>query len=687
MTILKSNFKVAFLLLLLVNCCLLKGFQSEKYHDITPVPQQVSAGDGLFEVNEDFKISIQGNPNDRLYGAGTRFLRRLSGRTGVFLKSGYVTEKNKNATGNFVIEVERPGKLVVGEDESYELEVKQDRIFLHATTDLGAMHGLETVLQLLTFNDANAVIATGKITDEPRFSWRGLMMDVSRHFQPIEVIKRNIDGLAAVKMNVLHLHLTDDQGFRVEVKSYPQLHEKGSDGQYFTQEELRTIVAYAADRGIRVVPEFDVPGHATSWLTAMPELGSRPGVESYSMERNAGIFDPTLDPTNEKVYEVLEAVFTEMAAIFPDQYFHIGGDENEGRDWDANPEIQAFKEKHGYKNNHELQNHFNKRLLKTLTALNKKMVGWDEILQDGLPKTAVIQSWRGIEALLSSAKQGYQTFLSNGYYIDLMHSVEDHYYVDPLPKDHDLTSEQAANILGGEATMWAELVVPTTVDSRIWPRTAAIAERLWSAQSVGDLKDLYRRLEIVSLQLEELGLQHISSRNMILRKLANGQDSEALKVISDLAGPMQGYTRNPGGTMYQSHSPFTLWADACIADTESSTTFRFAMEEFMRSRSDAAMENLESSLALWANNHVKLAQIVEEAPLAQPAYKLSVKLNKAAAVAQEAITYYKTGTQPTAKWLESAKNTLEIAGEQVGRTELRPIEDIEKLIERLTVNN
>ncbi|WP_422354426.1 beta-N-acetylhexosaminidase [Roseivirga pacifica] len=687
MTILKRDIKVALTLLLLVNCFLLKGFQAERYQDVIPVPQQVSVAEGLFEVNEDFNISIQGDPNERLYGASTRFLRRLSGRTGVFLKSGYVTEQNNGANGNFVIEVERPGELVVGEDESYELEVKRDRIFLHATTELGAMHGLETVLQLLAFDGATPVIAAGKVTDEPRFPWRGLMVDVSRHFQPIEVIKRNIDGLAAVKMNVLHLHLTDDQGFRVEVKSYPQLYQKGSDGQYFTQEQLKTIVSYAADRGIRVVPEFDVPGHATSWLTAMPELGSRPGVESYSMERNAGIFDPTLDPTNEKVYEVLEAVFTEMAAIFPDEYFHIGGDENEGKDWDANPEIQAFKEKHGYKDNHELQNHFNKRLLKTLTTLNKKMVGWDEILQEGLPKTAVIQSWRGIEALLSSAEQGYQTFLSNGYYIDLMHSVEDHYYVDPLPADHKLTDEQAANILGGEATMWAELVVPTTVDSRVWPRTAAIAERLWSPQSVGDLKDLYRRLEIISLQLEELGLQHITSRNMILRKLANGQDPEALKVISDLTGPLQGYTRNPGGTMYKSHSPFTLWADACIADAESSTTFRFAMEQFMQNRSEDALASLEASLELWASNHAALAEIVKGAPLAQPAYELSVKLNKAAAVAHEAIAYYKSGTQPTAKWLESAKNTLEMAGEQVGRTELRPVEDIEKLVDRLTVNN
>lgn len=687
MTKLKLIIKVALTLLLLANSFLLQAHQAEKYLDVMPTPHFVKASEGVFSINENFQISIKGNPDKRLYGASTRFLRRLSGRTGVFLNFGYVTAKNVNAEGNFIIEVERPGKLILGEDESYKLQVSKDQIFLHATTDLGAMHGIETVLQLLAFHNGKPVISTGEIRDEPRFPWRGLMIDVARHFQPIEVIKRNIDGLAAVKMNVLHLHLTDDQGFRVEVKSYPQLHEKGSDGQYFTQEELRTIVAYAADRGIRVVPEFDVPGHATSWITAIPELGSNLDRKSYGIERNAGVFDPTLDPTNEKVYEVLKAVFTEMSLIFPDQYFHIGGDENEGKEWDANPNIQAFKKQNGYKTNHELQNHFNKRLLTILDGLNKKMVGWDEILQEGLPKTAVIQSWRGIDALLNSAKQGYQTFLSNGYYIDLMHSVEDHYFVDPLPEGNGLTKAQAANILGGEATMWAELVVSQTVDSRIWPRTAAIAERLWSLPSSKNLKDLYRRLDVISLQLEELELQHISSRNRILRKLANGQDPEVLKVISDLSGPLQGYTRNPGGTMYKSHSPFTLWADACIADTRTSTDFRFAMDEFIATRSEIAMSELESSLNLWAENHSKIADIIKQAPLAQPAYELSIKLNKAAGVAREAIAFYNSGKQPTSKWLESAKQTLELAKEQVGRTELRPVKDIERLVERLTSSN
>jgi hexosaminidase len=683
----RTFFGVALVLLMLSFLPNVKAFQSEKYRDITPVPQSFQSAEGVFVVNEQFSIGIKGNPDPRLYDAATRFLRRLSGRTGVFLKQGYVTEKNKGLDGQLIIDVSRPGQLQLGEDESYSIVINSEQLLVEAVTDLGAMHGLETLLQLLTFSAGQPVIANGQVVDAPRFPWRGLMMDVSRHFQPIEVVKRNIDGLSAVKMNVLHLHLSDDQGFRVEVDSYPQLYQKGSDGQYFTKSELKTIVKYAADRGIRVVPEFDVPGHATAWLAAMPELGSHPDRTSYTIERNAGIFNPTLNPINEKTYEVLEAVFTEMAEIFPDEYFHIGGDENEGKDWDANADIQAFKEAHGLADNHQLQNHFNKRLLIVLEGLGKKMVGWDEILQEGLPKTAVIQSWRGIEALMSSARQGYQTFLSNGYYIDLLHSVENHYVVDPLPADHELSEVEASNIVGGEATMWAELVVPQTVDSRIWPRTAAIAERLWSPREVNDLKDLYRRLEILSVQLEELGLLHLASREMILRKIANGHDPAPLRLISNLSGPMQGYTRNPGGTMYQSYSPMTLWADACVADDKDSYEFRFIVDELLAENSVESHEQIAAFVANWQANHGALEEMLPSAPLTQAAYDLSFKLNQAGEVALQALTFFAEGQQPSDQWLESARSTLEKAKEQSGRTELRPVGEIERLVNRLTSTN
>jgi hexosaminidase len=246
------------------------------------------------------------------------------------------------------------------------------------------------------------------IRDQPRFRWRGLLIDVARHYQPIEVLKRNLDAMAAVKLNVFHWHLTENQGFRIESRKFPKLHQMGSDGLYYTQEQAREIVAYAAERGIRVVPEFDMPGHSTAWLVGYPELASLPG--PYEIERRAGIFDPTLDPTREEVYKFLDSFMGEMAALFPDAYLHIGGDENEGKQWDRNPQIQAFMKEKGLKDNHALQAYFNQRLLKILQKHKKKMIGWDEILQPDLPRDVVIQSWRGPTALAEAARKAMTEF-------------------------------------------------------------------------------------------------------------------------------------------------------------------------------------------------------------------------------------------------------------------------------------
>jgi hexosaminidase len=216
------------------------------------------------------------------------------------------------------------------------------------------------------------------------------------------VLKRNLDAMAAVKLNVFHWHLTEDQGFRIESKKFPKLHQMGSDGLFYTQEQAREIVEYARQRGIRVVPEFDIPGHSTSWLVDILSLAAR---RDLTQSNASGIFEPALDPTRDEVYKVLEAFLGEMAAVFPDAYMHIGGDENEGKQWDKNPSIQSFMKEKGIKDNHALQAYFNQRLLKILEKLKKKMIGWDEILQPELPKNAVIHSWRGIAALAEAAKR------------------------------------------------------------------------------------------------------------------------------------------------------------------------------------------------------------------------------------------------------------------------------------------
>jgi len=397
---------------------------------LMPVPAQIELGTGFYTIDEDFSVHLGGDGvTPRLRRGVQRALRRLSDRSALFFEPSTFLELEDREDAAMTVTAERAGGLAVGGDESYRLAITEEGVRLQAATDIGALRGLETFLQLLTLDERGVTVPETSIFDEPRFPWRGLMIDSSRHFMPVEVIKRNLDGMAAVKLNVLHWHLVDDQGFRVECLALPKLHELGSDGLYYTRAQIREVIDYAADRGIRVVPEFDLPGHGTAWLTAYPELASAPG--PYEIERGWGIFDPTINPTIEETYVFLDAFFAEMAELFDDDFIHIGGDENNGKHWLANPEITAFMEAHGYAEPLALQRYFNERVLEILTKYGKRMVGWDEIFQEGL---------------------GYPGILSNGYYIDLIHPTDHHYLNDPLPDDSDLSAEEAARILGGEAT-------------------------------------------------------------------------------------------------------------------------------------------------------------------------------------------------------------------------------------------
>ncbi|SFU43201.1 hexosaminidase [Pustulibacterium marinum] len=573
--------------------------EANEVYNIIPWPAKVKTVTGSCILNEDFKVNIQGDYHSRIYGGASRFLRRLADKTGVFIDQGFATKKNEYPNAILQISIERPGVVKLGEDESYSLDVSEGKIILKSTTDIGALRGLETLLQLVSFSETEYFFQTVKIEDEPRFPWRGLMMDVSRHFMPVDVVKRNIDALAAAKMNVFHWHLADDQGWRVEIKSLPELTEKGSDGFWFTQEQIKDVVAYAVERGIRVIPEIDVPGHATAMSVAYPQISSKKDTV-YTIERYAGVFDPTLDPTIDETYEVLEKVIAEMAPLFPDPYFHIGGDENEGKQWAANEDIQKFMKEHDLKDKHQLQSYFNIKLQKILKKYGKIMMGWDEIFQPELPKDVVIQSWRGKEAMIQSAQQGSQTILSNGYYIDLNNSMKGHYLNDPLEKDNPLTPQQAKNILGGEATMWAELATPLTVDSRIWPRTAAIAERLWSSQDVNDYDNLRKRLVQFNLDLELLGITHLSYRDVILRNMANGRNIMPLQNMTAICEPLKGYTRNMGGTEYKTYNPYTLFADACVVDASDAVAFKHAVAAFIQKHNEENRKAVKIYLQKWA---------------------------------------------------------------------------------------
>jgi hexosaminidase len=646
--------------------------------NVMPVPASVQLKPGRLAITNAFTVATKGHADDRLRGSIARMTRRLAGRTVITLPVDLSVDES---SATLVIQCERGGSDIpsLNEDESYSLEINDKQARLVAPTVVGAMRGLETFLQLLQGDRDGYFLPAVSIQDQPRFAWRGLLIDIGRHYQPPEVLKRNLDAMAAVKLNVFHWHLTEDQGFRVESKKFPKLHSLGSDGLYYTQDQVREIIAYAAERGIRVMPEFDIPGHSTSWLVGYPELGSAAG--PYKIERAVGIFEPALDPTREQTYKFLDGFLGEMAALFPDTYMHIGGDENEGKQWDRNPQIQAFMKEKGIKDNHALQAYFNQRILKILQKHGKKMIGWEEILHPDLPKDAVIHSWRGATSLAEAAKKGYNGILSAGYYIDLIFPASQHYLADPLPADSSLTPEQARHVLGGEATMWGEWVSPETIDSRIWPRTAAIAERLWSNRTVTDVNDMYRRLAVISRQLEELGLTHERNYLVILRRLANSDNIDPLRTLAALVEPVKEYQR------YQVRpqtmlSPLTGLVDAARPDSDEARRFVAMVDAFLSDspRFRLNRSDLRDALASWRDAGTALGPMIDRAPALQEARPLVANLGDVATAGLEAMAYLSTGEAASAQWRDAQLSKLDEAAKPKAALELVVVPSVRKLV-------
>src|SRR5271166_4115229 len=586
--------------------------------NLMPMPANVQAGSGELAIERTFSVSLTGYTEPRLERAVQRFRRQLARQTGLVLTRD--AQRSKLAAGkadagamSLVIHTGHASQAIqeLGEDESYTLDVTSGGAKLNAETPLGTMHGLQTFLQLVAVTPQGFAAPAVTIQDKPRFPWRGLMIDSGRHFMPMEILKRNIDGMEAVKMNVFHWHLSENQGFRVESKKFPKLHEMGSDGLYYTQEEIRELIEYARDRGIRVVPEFDVPGHSTAWLVGYPELAS--GAGPYEIERRWGIFDPAFDPTNEKTYKFLNEFFGEMAKLFPDHFFHVGGDEVNGKEWDGNPKIQAFIRANNLKNNEGLQAYFNKKLQAIITKHGKSMVGWDEVLTPDLPRDIVIQSWRGQASLAAAAKQGFRGILSNGYYLDLGWSAARHYAVDPMSgAAAELSADEKLRILGGESCMWSEYVNTENIDSRIWPRNAAIAERLWSPQSVTDPASMYARLHVISARLELLGLMHEKYYRPMLRRIAGPATPEefaALQTLADVVEPVKDYAREQlAPAEPTSDTPLNRVVDAVPLECDTARRFGDLVDRYIASTChDGDVEaRVRAQLAVWRDNDARL---------------------------------------------------------------------------------
>jgi hexosaminidase len=660
--------------------------QSQPALNLMPWPAKLQMGSGQLAVDPAFSVTLSGYKDALLQRALDRFLNDLRQQTGM----GPLNMKvSGGPTATLAILTGRAAKQVqeLGEDESYTLEVTSSAATLTAPNSLGVLRGLQTFRQLVNATPTGFAVPAISVQDQPRFPWRGLLTDVGRHFIPIDTLKRNLEGMAAVKMNVLHLHLSENQGFRIESKKFSKLQELGSDGLYYTQAEMRDLIASAADRGIRVVPEFDMPGHSTAWFVGYPELASGKG--PYQIDRHWGVRDPAMNPTQERTYKFLDALIGEMAKLFPDRYFHIGGDEVNGKEWDANPQIQDFMRTHEIHNNAALQAYFNKRVQAIVSKHGKIMMGWDEILNPDLPKSIVIQSWRGQASLAQAAQQGFSGLLSTGYYLDLNQSAAQHYTADPLAgPSANLTPEQTQRILGGEACMWTEYVSAETIDSRIWPRNAAIAERLWSPQSVNDVDSMYRRMDAVSHQLEGLGLTHDSGYNFMLRRIAGAGDTAALRTLADVVEPAKGYSREKIEAVESTaETPLNRLVDAVRPESETARHFAQLVNAFLAGQPKPGAEGeIRIWLNRWRDSNLN-PQTTEGQSSQAPSFLLkevipvSQDLSALGGAGLEALGYLDRGERPPDGWKAQREELIQQAGNPKAEVMLMIVPSIQKLIE------
>jgi len=653
---------------------------------LMPWPAAVRTNAGSVPIDANFTMIANGAgaADPRITASMQRTLARLARQTGLPIP------QNRPLGGRVTLQIvverkdhkepQRPG-----DDESYSLK-SGGVIQLSADGPLGVLRGLETFLQLVQQNriaQRSQQVTSGfsvpnvDIQDHPRFPWRGLSLDVSRHFIPVDEMKRTIDGLAAVKLNVLHWHLSDDQGFRVESKKYARLQQYGSDGLFYTQPEVRDVVAYARERGIRVVPEFDIPGHSTSWLAAYPSLSS--SAAPYNVVHEFGDPSGVIDPTKDSTYKFLDGLIGEMVKLFPDDYFHIGGDEVSAKVWNSEPHIRDYMKAHHLANAAQLQAMFNKRLETIVKHHHKIMVGWDEIRQPDLPRTILIQSWRGEKSLAAAARDGFPGILSAGYYLDLMQPASQHYGVDPLHGEAaDLTPDQKRLILGGEAAMWEELATAENLDSRLWPRLAAIAERFWSPESVTDVNSMYARLEDVNSWLEWLGLAQRTNLTLMLRRLA-GPDADIgpLLTFASTLEPVKGYERHRNH--YGASSAFNNLVDAIPPESDTAREFRNAVDRYLAAPNPAEADRLRSQLASWSANAAKVRPMLETNSLLLEDLPVADGLTILCKAGTEALTY--AGTAPPPDWKQQSSAAVKEATAHHAAMLIAIAPEIQKLVD------
>ncbi|MDE3234563.1 MAG: family 20 glycosylhydrolase [Bacteroidota bacterium] len=542
---------LTFLSFLLASTLTVKGQSSEPEIAVIPKPAEIKTQAGYFVLPDHLQVSITNYP-------GSDFLlTSLSKKLSV--AGIHVTHSSQ---GSISFLLNKNYDPTIG-DEGYSLSVSAKAIQVKANKPAGMYYAMQTIFQLLPkeieskapVKNIHWKMPCVNIVDYPRFAWRGLMFDVARHFFTKKEVEDFIDNMAMYKYNLLHLHLTDDEGWRIQIKSLPRLTEVGAwnvkkvgtfgnftpptpdeprnYGGFYTQDDIKELVQYAKDRFVNILPEIDVPGHSLAAIASYPELSCTPGAENYKVRSGESIMnwsahgftakiDNTLCPANDKVYTFLDKVFTEVAALFPFDYIHVGGDECAKNFWEQSDAIKQLMTREGLKNYEEVQSYFEKKVEKIILSKGKKFIGWDEILEGGLAPSAIVMSWRGMKGGIEAAKMGHQVVMSptTFAYLDYMQGdkvieppvyatlrLNKAYEFEPVPDSVD-----AKLIIGGQANLWSEQVYNTRhLQYMVWPRAFAIAEAVWSPRNARNWKDFEKRVEKHFARFDEAEIKYAPS--------------------------------------------------------------------------------------------------------------------------------------------------------------------------------
>ena len=645
-----------------------------------PMPASVHFQGGNLRLTHRLRFDWHGVKDELLKRAVDRFVMNLNRRTGIdFVRDDSLDEAPVVISTD--CKAADPNFLTTKAEESYGLKITDSGVEIEAAGATGVLRALATLLQLVESSSDGFGFREVLIEDHPRFAWRGIMIDISRHFMPAKLIEHEIDAMELVKLNVLHLHITDSESFSIESKVYPLLYQKGAlDGRYLTQDEVREIIAYAGDRGIRVVPEIEMPGHMKSWLPGYPELASGPG--PFQAGSDYAGDDAALNPTDEHVYKFLDNLIGEMAGLFPDAYFHIGGDEVIGKQWASNAGIQQFMKDHSLKSKGELQAYFTKRVNEIVRAHGKTMIGWDEVLDGAAPQSVAIEAWRSSRMTAVSVKAGHPTIVATPYYLDWLIPAGRHYANDPLDtnawgiseKEYSgadkedglltnafvlhgeipLSAEERQLVLGGEAPMWTETITPEMLDAGLWPRSAALAERFWSPREVRDVDDMYRRLYTIDRLLAVLGTNQYANQQRMLDRIAP-QDPGPLETLAGVVEPIKFLSHwhsSRGGLQPDQNT----MADAALPESLEARKFCDGVHVLLTdARGDKELSrHLMSQLKAWEGNDAAFVRSVGSIPNWQPVIETSADLRDLATIGLDSLGFLAAGQVPAKSWVDAA---------------------------------